>query len=104
MQATALDLRKAIVQCTADNGEQAGRREPPALAQRLLCLGVVARHDAHEACGDDALHEAQEEALHVQALVGRDGGRQHADGGPEDDDATEHAAHVEALQGERHGV
>ncbi|KAI6756239.1 hypothetical protein HG530_011975 [Fusarium avenaceum] len=61
-------------------------------------------NDAHEAGGDDALHEPQEEALHVEALVCCHGGREHADGCPHDDHAAEDAADVEALQGECHGV
>lgn len=97
-------MRKTIVQRAADDGEEPRRGEPPALPQRLLRLRVVPGHDAHEARGDDALDEAEEEALHVQALVGGDGGREHAHAGPDDDDAAEHAAHVEALQGEAHGV
>lgn len=104
LEAAARDLGKAIVERAADDGEDAGRREPPALPQRLLGLGVVPGDDAHEARGDDALDEAQEEALHVQALVRRDGGGQHADGGPDDHDAAEDAADVEALEGEGHGV
>lgn len=67
-------------------------------------LRVEARDDAHEARGDDALDEAEEEALHVEPLVRHDAGRRHADGGPDDDDGAEDAAKVEALQGKGHGV
>lgn len=104
LEAAAGDLGEAVVEGAADDGEEPRAAEPPALAQRLLRLRVVAGDDAHEARGYDALDEAEEEALHVQALPGGDGRRQHADGRPEDDDGAEDAADVEALQGERHGV
>lgn len=104
LEPASRDLGEAVVEGAADDGEQARAAEPPALAQRLLRLRVVAGHDAHEARGDDALDEAEEEALHVQALPGGDGRRQHADGRPEDHDGAEDAADVEALQGKGHGV
>lgn len=104
LEPTPLNLREPVVERPADDGEQPGTAEPPALAQRLLLLRVEARDDAHEARGDDTLDEAEEEALHVQALVRHDTGRRHADGGPDDDDGAEDAAKVEALQGEGHGV
>lgn len=104
LEPAPLDLRKPVVERPTDNGEQPGTAEPPALAQRLLLLRVEARDDAHEARGDDALDEAEEEALHVEPLVRHDAGRRHADGGPDDDDGAEDAAKVEALQGKGHGV
>lgn len=104
LEPAALDLREPVVERPADDGEQPGTAEPPALAQRLLLLRVEGRDDAHEARGNDALDEAEEEALHVEALVRHDGGRRHAGGGPDDDDGAKDAAEVKALQGKGHGV
>lgn len=78
MQVAAFNLREPIVQRAADDGKRPRAAKPPALAERLLRLGVVACDDAHEAGGDDALHEAEEEALRVQALPRGDGRGEHA--------------------------
>lgn len=43
-ESTGPDLREAVVEAAPDHGPEAGRREPPALAQRLLRLRVVAAH------------------------------------------------------------
>lgn len=104
LEPTPLNLRESVVERPADDGKQPSAAKPPALAQRLLLLRVEARDDAHEARGDDALDEAEEKALHVEALVRHDAGRRHADGGPDDDDGAEDAAKVEALQSKGHGV
>lgn len=103
-QITALDLREAVVERAAEDCEEPRGAEPPALPQRLLGLRVVARDDAHEARGDDALDETEAETLRVQPLVRSHGGRAHAYATPDDHDGAEDAAQVEALQEERHGV
>lgn len=78
-EAAAMELRKGVVEGAADDGEEARAGEPPALAEALLALGVVSGHDAHEARGNDALDEAQEEALHEEAPPGGHGCGEHAD-------------------------
>lgn len=104
LQAAARDLGEAVVEGAADDGPPARGREPPALAQRLLALRVAARDDGHEARRDDALDEAEEEALRVQAAVRRHGRRQQAHERPGAHDGAEGAPRLEALQRVRHGV
>jgi len=103
-EGAAGDLAEAVVEGAADDGEEARAGEPPALAQRLLLLRVVAGDDGHEGRGDDGLDEAEEEALHEEPAVRRHGRREHADQRPEEDDGAEHPGEVEALQREGHGV
>lgn len=104
LQPAPLDLGEPIVERPADDGEQARATEPPALPKALLQLRIISRNDAHKASGHDALDKAEEEALGVQAAVRGDGGREHADATPENDDPAEDAAEIEALQREGHRV
>lgn len=103
-QGAAGDVGEGVVQGAADEDEGAVAAVPPALAGRLLRLRVVAGDDAHEARGDDALDEAQREALDVESAPRGHGRGEHAYGPPENDNDSQHSAHVEPLQGVRHGV
>ncbi|KAI6768691.1 hypothetical protein HG531_010880 [Fusarium graminearum] len=76
---------------------------PQALHSRKFLLRLPG-DNAHETSGDDALDEAEEEALNVEALVGCHCSCEHAYGGPDDYHAAENTAYVEALESECHGI
>lgn len=59
-QGAGADLREAVVQRAARDGEPPRPREPERLAQGLLRLGVVAAHDGHEGRRHDGFGEACE--------------------------------------------
>jgi hypothetical protein len=56
-QRAGCNLTKAIVQCSADDGEPAGTGEPPSLSKSLLFLRIVAADNSHEACRNDTFNK-----------------------------------------------
>ena len=67
-------------------------------------MGVERGHDDHECGGYDRFEKAEEEALGVKSLMGRDKSCAHAAESPEDDNSTDDPAKMEPLEcvGQRH--
>lgn len=95
---------KPIVQRATDNGKRCGRRQPKGLPECLLLLRLVSAYDCHVCCWDDALEEAEKEALDVEASPACYPSSGHAACRPDDDKCTENTSKVEALEWKRHWI
>jgi hypothetical protein len=63
-------------------------------------LRIEAAHYTHEAGGNDALHESEEESLNIQTLPCRNSSCEHADSSPQDHHWAENSTEPEALHRE----